>query len=302
MADHDLKRSFRSRDGIPFIVFLILSVVLNGLAAYCGWWLKFPETPPPNDTMQLTAIDTNDVEKLGNPDAQGEPPPPEPEPPPPEPATPLEAEPTPPPLDKPPEFEIPQSTPTPTPTPAPTPIPTTTPEPTPTPTPTPTPPATPEPTPTPTPTPIPTPTPTPTAAPVATPAPENSPRPKPSPKPHPQSAAKSAGTPNPHPAPVPGLSKGSATGATNGTGNGGPRSGLLLRSPRPPYPALALQLHISGDVRVTITVEGGNIVDTESSGPPMLASAAARWVKANWKFSPTANGTFTLPVSFVLAQ
>jgi outer membrane biosynthesis protein TonB len=98
------------------------------------------------------------------------------------------------------------------------------------------------------------------------------------------------------------LTKGSATGVTNGTGNGGPRSGLLIRSPRPPYPALALQLHISGDVRVTITVEGGNIVDTEGSGPPMLASAAARWVKANWKFSPTANGTFTLPVSFVLAQ
>ena len=81
--------------------------------------------------MQLTAIDTNDVEKLGNPDAQGEPPPPEPEP---TPTAPLEAEPTPPPLDKPPEFEIPQSTPTPTPTPAPTPIPTATPEPTPIPT------------------------------------------------------------------------------------------------------------------------------------------------------------------------
>jgi outer membrane biosynthesis protein TonB len=215
--------------------------------------------------MQLTAIDTNDVEKLGDPDAQEEPPPPEPEPPPP-----LEAEPTPPPLDKPPEFEIPQSTPTPTPTPAPTPIPTA--------------------------------TPTPTVAPAATPAPENSPRPRSSPKPHPEPAVKSAGTPNPHPASVPGLSKGSVTGATNGTGNGGPRSGLLLRSPRPPYPPLALQLHISGDVQVRITVEGGNIVDTEGSGPPMLASAAARWVKANWKFNPTANGTFTLPVSFVLAQ
>ena len=265
MADHDLKRSFRSRDGYPFIVFLILSVALNGLGAYCGWWLKFPEPSPQDDTMQLTAIDTNDVEKLGDPDAQGEPPPPEPEPPPP-----LEAEPTPPPLDKPPEFEIPQSTPTPTPTPAPTPIPTA--------------------------------TPTPSAAPAATPAPENSPRPKSSPKPHPEPAVKPAGTPNSHPAPVPGLSKGSVTGATNGTGNGGPRSGLLLRSPRPPYPPLALQLHISGDVRVKITVEGGNIVDTEGSGPPMLASAAARWVKANWKFNPTANGTFTLPVSFVLAQ
>jgi outer membrane biosynthesis protein TonB len=264
MADHDLKRSFRSKDGIPFIVFLILSVILNGLGAYCGWWLKFPEPTPQNDMMQLTVIDTNDAEKLGNPDAQGEPPPPEPEPPPPEPTPPLEAEPTPPPLDKPPEFEIPQSTPTPTPAPAPTPIPTASPEP--------------------------------------TPVPEHSPRPKSSPKSHPQPAAKSVGAPNPHPAAVPGLSKGSATGATNGTGNGGPRSGLLLRSPRPPYPALALQSHISSVVRVRITVEGGNIVDAEGSGPPMLASAAARWVKANWKFNPTANGTFTLPVSFVLGQ
>jgi hypothetical protein len=37
-------------------------------------------------------------------------------------------------------------------------------------------------------------------------------------------------------------------------------------------------------------------------GSAHLASAAARWVKANWKFNPTANGTFTLPVSFVLGQ
>jgi hypothetical protein len=49
-------------------------------------------------------------------------------------------------------------------------------------------------------------------------------------------------------------------------------------------------------------VEGGNIVDAEGSGPPILASAAARWVKANWKFNPTAHGTFTLPVSFILGQ
>ncbi|MBV8640317.1 MAG: TonB family protein [Verrucomicrobia bacterium] len=73
-----------------------------------------------------------------------------------------------------------------------------------------------------------------------------------------------------------------------------------MRSPRPPYPPTALQMHISGDVRVRITVENGNIVDVDASGPPMLASAASRWVKANWKFVPTANGTFTLPVSFVL--
>jgi hypothetical protein len=49
-------------------------------------------------------------------------------------------------------------------------------------------------------------------------------------------------------------------------------------------------------------VKRGKIVDAEGSGPPMLASATARWVKANWKFNPTANGTFTLPVSFVSGQ
>jgi hypothetical protein len=49
-----------------------------------------------------------------------------------------------------------------------------------------------------------------------------------------------------------------------------------------------------------ITVENGNIVDVQEFGPPILASAASRWVKANWKFNPTANGTFTLPVSFVM--
>jgi len=246
MADPDLKRSFRSRDGAPFVVFLIMSLVINGVGAYCGWWLKFPEPPPlKDDAIELTVIDTNDVEKLGDPDALEEPPPPEPEPtPPPEP------EPTPPPLDKPPEFEIPQATPTP--------------------------------------------------APSAAPTPEVTPKPNPTPKPHVEAAVRSSGTPNLHPATAPGLSKGSLTGAPNGTGNGGPRSGLLVRSPRPPYPTQALQMHISGDVHVRITVEAGNVVDAEGSGPPMLASAAARWVRTNWKFSPTTNGTFTLPVSFVL--
>jgi outer membrane biosynthesis protein TonB len=251
MADHDLKRSFRSRDGAaPFVVFLILSLVINGVGAYCGWWLKFPEPAPLKDeAIQLTDIDTNDVEKLGDPNAPEEPPPLEPEPtPPPEP------EPTPPPLDKPPEFEIPQSTPTP--------------------------------------------------APSAAPTPDRSPKPNPTPKPHVQPAVKPAGTPNPHPAAAtaPGLTKGSLTGAPDGTGNGGPRSGLLVRSPRPPYPSQALQMHLSGDVHVRMTVQGGNIVDAEGSGPPMLASAAARWVRSNWKFSPTTNGTYTLPVSFVLAH
>jgi hypothetical protein len=59
-------------------------------------------------------------------------------------------------------------------------------------------------------------------------------------------------------------------------------------------------MHITGDVRVRITVQNGAIVNVEASGPPLLASAASRWVKENWKFDPSANGTYTLPVSFVL--
>src|SRR5580692_1125223 len=127
MADQNLRRSFRSRDGAPFVIFLVLSLVINGVGAYCGWWLKFPEpVPQKDDAIELTNIDTNDVEKLGDPNAPEEPPPPEPEP-----TPPPEAEPTPPPLDKPPEFEIPQATPTPAPSAAPTPE--TTPKPNPTP-------------------------------------------------------------------------------------------------------------------------------------------------------------------------
>ena len=111
---------------------------------------------------------------------------------------------------------------------------------------------------------------------------------------------KSTGATHSNPTGTPGSVKGSPAGASNGTGNGGPHGNLLLRSPRPPYPQTALQMHIAGDVKVRITVENGTIVDVEATGPPMLASAASRWVKANWKFNPGTNGTFTLPVSFVL--
>jgi outer membrane biosynthesis protein TonB len=250
MAKSDLRNSFRSRGGAPFIVFLLISLILNGLGAIGGWWLKFPEPPAPaDDSIQLTELDTNDVEKLGDPNAPEEqptPPEPEPTPPPPEP------EPTPPPLDKPPEFEIPE----PTPTPAPSPVST--------------------------PTPIPHPTPKPPA-----------PAPKPAAQPKPATS----------PAAAPGLVKGSKTGAPDGTGNGGPRSGTLIRSPRPSYPPQALQMHITGDVRVAFVVQDGNIVDARAiSGPPMLGSYVIRFCKENWRFSPNSNGTYTLPVSFQLVH
>jgi hypothetical protein len=60
MADQNLKRPFRSKDGAPFVVFLILSLVINGVGAYCGWWLKFlePAVPQKDDAIEITNIDT----------------------------------------------------------------------------------------------------------------------------------------------------------------------------------------------------------------------------------------------------
>jgi TonB family protein len=244
MADPDLRKAaYRKRDTGPFIWFLILSLIINGVGAVGGWWIKFP--PPEVDKIIPVELqDMDDVEKLGSPDAPEEPPPPDPEPTPPPP----EPEPTPPPLDKPPEFEIPEVTPTPAP------------------------------------------------APVATPRPTPKPAvaaPKPAAKP--QAATPAA-------APVPGLVKGSPTGAPDGTGHGGPRTGAqFLRRPNPQYPPQALQMHITGDVRVSITVSNGTITDVSaSSGPPMLTSAAIRWIKGNWKAAPTFSGTVVLPISFVL--
>src|SRR6516164_3786585 len=262
MAENDLGKSFRTRTEAPFIVFLLISLILNGLGAVSGWWWRFPEPAAPADeSIQLTELDTNDVEKLGEPNAPEEqpaPPEPEPTPPPPEPVL------TQPPLDKPPEFEIPEATPTPAPSPVSTPLP------------------------------------LPTPSPVSTPIPHPTPKPQPSaPRPAPQKKEAAAAAS----AAAPGLVKGSKTGAPNGTGSGGHHSGTLIRCPAPPYPLQALQMHITGEVRVAFIVQNGNIVDARAiSGPPMLESYVIRFCKENWKFSPDANGTYTLPVSFQLAH
>jgi outer membrane biosynthesis protein TonB len=219
------------RDGISLVWFLLFSLVLNGSAAYWGFWLRLPESQP----TILTAVDTNDAPPLGTPDA------PEEQPPDPQPTPPPDPEPTPPPLDKPPEFEIPAATPT--------------------------------------------------------PAPQETPQPHPTPKEKAKEKAKAA----PNAAATPGIHKGVANGVVGGTGNGGARSGKLVRSPKPPYPPQALQMHITGDVRLQITVSAGHITNVEPvSGPSILSSTAARWVRSNWEFAPDQTGTFTLPVTFVM--
>jgi outer membrane biosynthesis protein TonB len=133
--------------------------------------------------------------------------------------------------------------------------------------------------------------------------PEATPTPAPAAQPQPTAKPKTEKPkPNPNAAATPGLQKGVATGVVGGTGNGGPRSGLFIRNPKPPYPPQALQLHISGNVSAVITVSNGTITSVHANGPSLLASAAERWVRGNWQAAPTTNGTFTLPVAFVIAH
>jgi Gram-negative bacterial TonB protein C-terminal len=132
-----------------------------------------------------------------------------------------------------------------------------------------------------------------------TPAPPAQPQPQPTPKPK---TEKPKASPNPNAAATPGMQKGFANGVVGGTGNGGPRSGLWIRNPKPQYPPQALQLHISGNVTATIVVSNGTITSVHANGPSLLASAAERWIRGNWQAAPTTNGTYNLPVAFVLAH
>ena len=155
----------------------------------------------------------------------------------------------------------------------------------------------------PTPPPEPEPTPPPLDKPPEFELPEATPTPAPAAQPQPTAKPKTEKPkPNPNAAATPGLQKGVANGVVGGTGNGGPRSGLFIRNPKPPYPPQALQLHISGNVSAVITVSNGTITSVHANGPSLLASAAERWVRGNWQAAPTTNGTFTLPVAFVLAH
>ena len=67
----------------------------------------------------------------------------------------------------------------------------------------------------------------------------------------------------------------------------------------PEYPRTALNLHIRGDVVVTVRVENGKVMGkTAASGSPMLAYSASRWVTHQWKFKPTVSGVFRIPISY----
>src|SRR5260221_8793210 len=135
--------------------------------------------------------------------------------------------------------------------------------------------------------------------PEATPTPAPPAQPQPTAKPK---TEKPKSSPNPNAAATPGLQKGFANGVVGGTGNGGPRSGLWIRNPKPQYPPQALQLPISGHVTAPIVGSNGPITRVHANWPSLLDSAAAQWISGNWQAAPTTNGTYNLPVAFVLAH
>jgi TonB family protein len=74
---------------------------------------------------------------------------------------------------------------------------------------------------------------------------------------------------------------------------------VTIAHPTPKYPSTALRLGIDGDVRVTVNVKNGKIVEaTASSGAPLLAYEAKQWIVRNWKFKPEITGVFTIPISY----
>ena len=79
-----------------------------------------------------------------------------------------------------------------------------------------------------------------------------------------------------------------------------PANNVALRHPTPEYPRNALNLHISGNVVVTVRVENGKIMETtaNSHSSPLLADSATRWVANQWKFKPSVSGVFTIPISY----
>ena len=74
---------------------------------------------------------------------------------------------------------------------------------------------------------------------------------------------------------------------------------VTVAHPTPEYPRVALQLGIHGNVRVTVKMQNGNIVEASaSSDEPMLRYEARQWVVRCWKFKPNVIGLFTIPITY----
>jgi outer membrane biosynthesis protein TonB len=69
--------------------------------------------------------------------------------------------------------------------------------------------------------------------------------------------------------------------------------------PTPEYPRTALAMGINGNVRVTVKVENGKIMEASAtSDAPMLGYASKQWIVRCWKFKPQVTGVFTIPITY----
>jgi outer membrane biosynthesis protein TonB len=74
---------------------------------------------------------------------------------------------------------------------------------------------------------------------------------------------------------------------------------VAFARPTPEYPRVARQLGIDGNVRVTVRVQNGEIVEASASlDEPMLRYEARQWILRCWKFRPEIIGVFTVPITY----
>jgi hypothetical protein len=78
---------------------------------------------------------------------------------------------------------------------------------------------------------------------------------------------------------------------------------VAISHPTPEYPAECQRMRIQGHVQVRIYVEHGRTLRvTATSKAPLLAGVSSRWVRSNWRFRPTANGIYVLPIVYQLTS
>ena len=74
---------------------------------------------------------------------------------------------------------------------------------------------------------------------------------------------------------------------------------VTLSHPTPEYPRVALQFGIDGNVRVTVKVQNGKIVEASASADaPIIGLASKEWIVRCWKFKPEVTGVFTIPITY----
>jgi outer membrane biosynthesis protein TonB len=74
---------------------------------------------------------------------------------------------------------------------------------------------------------------------------------------------------------------------------------VTVAHPTPEYPRVALQFGIDGNVRVTVKVQNGKIVEASASADaPIIGLASKEWIVRCWQFKPEVTGVFTIPITY----